>query len=295
MDSREQDSSTSPSASSTPGDGKSSAPASPDSPSTPTYGTWAKAQKAHHPEDSERWEPTETVNTLSPRDGTAATTLVTSDSSAGAFPARTSPSQGSDEASGAGAPASSSSSPASQRLFGLDGSLSRTYPASSLPADVRDADGVASFYAGISVEVALELGRALNSPSTATSRRWTEARAAAAGRPGRSSSGTSGRTSPWCAPPCASSGTESRSGLWTVASSECRSDGGECSSSEPALTEILMPPQSVPHKYSLSARAAGGILRRAQSRGRKLPTHLRTALERVQGLDETDRTPSSAP
>ncbi|HUU42125.1 MAG TPA: DNA cytosine methyltransferase [Planctomycetota bacterium] len=45
--------------------------------------------------------------------------------------------------------------------------------------------------------------------------------------------------------------------------------------------EILEEPQSVPEKYSLSARAARGILRRAQRRGRTLPVHLAEALEAV--------------
>jgi len=45
-------------------------------------------------------------------------------------------------------------------------------------------------------------------------------------------------------------------GFSTAVSSECRSADGACSSSEPSLTEILEPPQDVPVKYSLSARAA---------------------------------------
>jgi hypothetical protein len=39
----------------------------------------------------------------------------------------------------------------------------------------------------------------------------------------------------------------------------------------------------VPAKYSLSARAARGILRRAGKRGRALPPHLEHALETVAG------------
>lgn len=75
------------------------------------------------------------------------------------------------------------------------------------------------------------------------------------------------------------SGTAWDGGLSTHVSSECRSDDGGCSSSEPSLTEILEPPQNVPVKYSLSARAAQGILRRAEKRGRQLPSHLSSALE----------------
>ena len=55
------------------------------------------------------------------------------------------------------------------------------------------------------------------------------------------------------------------------------------------LTEILEPPQNVPARYSLSARAAQGILRRAEKRGRTLPEHLKSALEAVAGR----RTPNA--
>jgi DNA-cytosine methyltransferase len=54
-----------------------------------------------------------------------------------------------------------------------------------------------------------------------------------------------------------------------------------------SLTEILEPPQSVPARYSLSAKAASGILRRAEKRGRTLPAHLEEALARVAGTTET--------
>jgi hypothetical protein len=53
--------------------------------------------------------------------------------------------------------------------------------------------------------------------------------------------------------------------------------------------EILEPPQNVPEKYSLSARAAQGILRRAQKRGRTLPSHLSAALEQVAQTTTTDK------
>jgi hypothetical protein len=45
----------------------------------------------------------------------------------------------------------------------------------------------------------------------------------------------------------------------------------------------------VPAKYSLSARAATGILRRAEKRGRVLPSHLSAALEAVARTTTTDR------
>lgn len=75
------------------------------------------------------------------------------------------------------------------------------------------------------------------------------------------------------------SGTAWPGAFSTAVSSECRSDGDGCSSSEPSLAEILEP--DVPARFSLSARAANGILRRAERRGRALPNSLREALETV--------------
>lgn len=83
------------------------------------------------------------------------------------------------------------------------------------------------------------------------------------------------------------SGTAWPGGFSTHATSECRSDEGGCSSSEPSLTEILEEPQNVAGKYSLSARAASGILRRAVKRGRTLPQHLERALAEVAGTTPT--------
>jgi len=62
-----------------------------------------------------------------------------------------------------------------------------------------------------------------------------------------------------------------RGAFSTASSSESPSVAAECS-----LSDIL-----VPHahpKYSLSPKAAAGILRRAERRGRALPTHLEAAL-----------------
>ena len=96
-------------------------------------------------------------------------------------------------------------------------------------------------------------------------------------------------TSESCLERWPTSGTAWPGGLSTHVSSECRSDDAGCSSLERSLSEILEPPLSVPDKYSLSARAAAGILRRAEKRGRTLPGHLAAALESVAGL----RTPSA--
>jgi len=88
-------------------------------------------------------------------------------------------------------------------------------------------------------------------------------------------------TSEQCLERWPTSGTAWAGGFSTHVSSECRSDDDGCSSSEPSLTAILEPPQSVPGRYSLSGRAARGILRRAEKRGRTLPSHLSAALAAV--------------
>ena len=56
---------------------------------------------------------------------------------------------------------------------------------------------------------------------------------------------------------------------------------GECPSAarESTLSQILE--ANAPEKYSLSERACAGILRRAERRGKELPTMLREALEEV--------------
>ena len=64
--------------------------------------------------------------------------------------------------------------------------------------------------------------------------------------------------------------------FWMRDGSEFPSDDGACSSS---LDSILEP--TVAGRYFLSARAALGILNRAERRGRSLPPSLLAALERV--------------
>ena len=65
---------------------------------------------------------------------------------------------------------------------------------------------------------------------------------------------------------------------WTRNGSEFPNDGDECSSQ---LVSILQSPSDVPTRYSLSQKAAQGILRRSSRRGRALPPLLQTALEHV--------------
>ena len=63
-----------------------------------------------------------------------------------------------------------------------------------------------------------------------------------------------------------------RGELWTLDTSESPSDAVECS-----LSQVLNP--TAPQRFSLSAKAASGILRRAGRRGKVLPAALQTALE----------------
>lgn len=99
---------------------------------------------------------------------------------------------------------------------------------------------------------------------------------------------SSSRTSPASSPPMpvetlggssvkwATSGMGGPTGYWTRSGSECRSDDDGCSSSLSTLTDILTP--TAPERFSLSARAAEGIIRRSGKRGRKLPEELDAAL-----------------
>jgi hypothetical protein len=105
--------------------------------------------------------------------------------------------------------------------------------------------------------------------------------------------GWCGRTSPASCHPTAdgtlepSSGAWSNSGMgsptecWTLSTSEFPSDGAASS-----LSDILET-GDVPSRFYLSGRACRGILRRAERRGRALPSALRRALETTG--DTTDR------
>ena len=66
--------------------------------------------------------------------------------------------------------------------------------------------------------------------------------------------------------------TTSPGECWTVDSSECHSDGGAFSS----LPDVLV--ADVPPRFYLSPKAAAGIIRRAEKRGRSLPRQLDRAL-----------------
>lgn len=68
-------------------------------------------------------------------------------------------------------------------------------------------------------------------------------------------------------------------GCSTLNGSECPNAAAACS-----LSQILE--ASAPTRFYLSAKAARGILRRAEKRGRKLPTALESALRALSGLTE---------
>ena len=63
-------------------------------------------------------------------------------------------------------------------------------------------------------------------------------------------------------------------GFWIRSSSESHNDAVECS-----LSQVLS--SQVPDRYSLSSTAAAGIIRRAERKGKKLPTELDQALRRT--------------
>jgi hypothetical protein len=75
------------------------------------------------------------------------------------------------------------------------------------------------------------------------------------------------------------SGRITQNGLsWTHRTTESPNGGGASFSS---LVSILEPLNQVPTRYYLSGKAARGILRRSERRGKTLPEVLRLALEAV--------------
>ena len=84
------------------------------------------------------------------------------------------------------------------------------------------------------------------------------------------------------------SGMAFRGELWTLDTSESPSDAVECS-----LSQVLNP--TAPARFSLSARAASGILRRANRRGKVLPAALQTALESLAQSPDDSAKESIAP
>jgi len=85
-----------------------------------------------------------------------------------------------------------------------------------------------------------------------------------------------------------SSGTLSRGELLMLATSESPNDAVECS-----LSQVLNP--TAPSRFSLSAKASAGILRRANRRGKVLPAALQTALELLAQSPDDSAKESTAP
>jgi len=82
------------------------------------------------------------------------------------------------------------------------------------------------------------------------------------------------QTSPSSSPGWTNSGSMQRGRYWTRSTSESRSAAAACS-----LSQVLE--AEVPSKFYLSARAAAGILRRAERRGKTLPEPLGSLLRAV--------------
>lgn len=81
------------------------------------------------------------------------------------------------------------------------------------------------------------------------------------------------------------SGSQSHGRYWTRSTSESRNAAAACS-----LSQVLQ--DEVSSKFYLSAKAAAGILRRAERRGKSLPAHLERALRTLSGDTETTSTPT---
>jgi hypothetical protein len=96
-------------------------------------------------------------------------------------------------------------------------------------------------------------------------------------------------TLPSSFPGWSNSGMAWPGGCLTLNTSEWPSGGAVCS-----LSEVLEAGQ-VPRKYYLSPKAARGILRRAEKRGRELPSHLRQALDTLAMDTETHGTATTSP
>lgn len=84
--------------------------------------------------------------------------------------------------------------------------------------------------------------------------------------------------------------TTSPTECWTADTSECPSDGGASTSLADVLAAECAP------RFYLSPRAAAGILRRAEKRGRELPRALESALRALSAAEDADiATTSTAP
>ena len=83
----------------------------------------------------------------------------------------------------------------------------------------------------------------------------------------------------------ANSGMGSHTEFLTLSTSEWPSDAVVCSLSDILETGVL------PQRFFLSAKACAGILRRAEKRGKQLPTQLHHALQAVAEASSAPETP----
>ena len=100
---------------------------------------------------------------------------------------------------------------------------------------------------------------------------------------------TEGETLPSSFEGWSNSGMACAGGFLTLSTPEWHSGAAVCS-----LSDILEPSEDVPPKYYLSPRAARGILRRAEKRGRELPILLRTALMEITRQSTESSSPGNA-
>ncbi len=286
--SSKQEFESSPSARPTPGAGESSSGTGPMSPASTTY---AMSLAGNDQQIEEGQTPP-----LKSSEAFGGQSI----SSQGEAPAKTSPSPASVEGSQATDPASITNSPESpMSLFGPeDGFYSRTSRDSSPAVPASDVESAGTFYDSIAEDgvrwaaapdemmaiACLLRARpsALMEPSVQGA-----VRVAAALRPDAFSMSTTAPSSRWSAASSANSGfTTSPGECWIAATSECPSDG-DASSSLPDVLEADVHP-----RFSLSPKAAAGILRRAAKRGRELPPALAEALRALasQHPDDDRRT-----
>lgn len=288
LESREPDSKSSPSARPTPTDVGFSSDTGPTSPALRTYAmSLAGNDQQVEEEETPPFKASEAFGGQ----------LI---SFSAAHPAKDSPSPASAECSPTTDPASSTNSPElPASLFGPeDGFYSRTYRDYSPAAPASGAETAGTFYDSIAEDgvrwaaapdemmaiVCLLTVRpsALMEPSVQGA-----VRVAAALRPDAFSMSTTAPSSRWSAASSATSGfTTSPGECWIAATSECPSDG-DASSSLPDVLEADVHP-----RFSLSPKAAAGILRRAAKRGRELPQALAEALRALasQHPDDDKRT-----
>ncbi len=286
--------------------GSSVNPTSGDERCSPTTGpeslssrTFVRSTRPHGPVESElndeRWEEADTHPTLTPN-GTTQNALVAESPSTTTF-VKSHRGAGGDD-------------PDIPSLNGMDLRYPSNPPLliSSLPIDSRIAEDIAPTLqaakspnrggtAGpLIFSAAASPAKTSQSPETGQGSQATDP-ASSSSSPASSTlfdpDGYSWKTFPDCSPRTLVGTSESLLERWptsgiawatgfsTAATSECHSDEDGCSSSQPSLTEILEEPQNVPARYSLSARAATGILRRAHKRGRELPPHLMASLQEV--------------